>query len=726
MEKRFGIALKSTIFVVLIGLTSLVCSAETVTVFFDREIPQHQFAAGDVKTALEARNFKVDFQDLSALKNKFRQHQIIIALASDEEVNALLEKQGGSELPELEEQAYALRTTNLKQKSYWVLGGDVNGAMYGALQLSENINFNGLSESYNLEESAYMKKRGIKFNIPFDEKSPTYFYGFGGTSHINALEHVWDITFWKTWFDEMARHRFNVLSLWSPHPFTSMLDMTEEGYGDVKIENVQYNDYFKTMSMDEKIRFWQEVMAYGRSRGFDIYFFTWNIFLSTAEDKYGITRDPNNSITKEYMATCMNKFLETYPDLTGFGVTAGEGFPHGYKNKVGWLWETYGQGMMKYAKAHPERDLVFIHREHQTGAESVLADFAPLNELPNVRVDMSFKYSKAHCHTSTTPNFMGQSFVNGLVNNQVKTWLELRNDDFYFLHWGEPQFIRDYVSGFLKEDLLAGAFFGSDGWVFTRVFTSRNPYYKDKNALEIQKHWYMRKLWGRLMYNPSTSDELFKNHLAYKYPEVSSANLFDAWSKASKAMQLSNEQVSGNNWKLDFQWYPENWSSKDGFRTLEETRKAVPMNGSNLCSFLETAIDQCGNKVSAWTTAEQIDRLANDALEILARLDSKNNTELMLNMSDLEAMSNLCLYNAHKFRAAIYLEQGKEKEARVFIGKAYCYWKTYTNMMDVLYYPVDLQRNYNFAKEGWHIMDPGALKDYIDTGGQGVPACVNN
>ena len=53
--------------------------------------------------------------------------------------------------------------------------------------------------------------------------------------------------------------------------------------------------------------------------------------------------------------------------------------------------------------------------------------------------------------------------------------------------------------------------------------------------------------------NPSVSDELFKNHLAYKYPKVSSENLFQAWSKASRAIVLANEQVTGPEWQLDFQ-----------------------------------------------------------------------------------------------------------------------------------------------------------------------------
>ena len=99
----------------------------------------------------------------------------------------------------------------------------------------------------NKSESPDIKRRGIKFNIPLDRKSPTYYNSTDGTSHKVAIEHVWDLDFWKTWFDEMARHRYNVLSLWHPHPFTSMIKL--EDYPDVAIQNVEgYDGFSKNMS----------------------------------------------------------------------------------------------------------------------------------------------------------------------------------------------------------------------------------------------------------------------------------------------------------------------------------------------------------------------------------------------------------------------------------------------------------------------------------------------
>jgi len=284
----------------LLGIITNMVFGETVSVFYSLALPQQEFVANDIKTALEARGFTVEFKDLVALTDTFEG------------------KKG-----------YGLRTTTSPGMSYWILGGDNNGAMYGGLQIAENINFKGFTNIYNEEESPYLKYHGVKFNIPLDKEAPTYFYNNGGSSHKEAIRHVWDMNFWTTWFDEMARHCYNVLSLWSPHPFASMVNMEDE-YPGIAIQGVTgYDENGNTMqtnsmTIDEKVAFWKQVMEYGRNRGFGVYFCTWNIFLSTAEGKHGLSDDPNDQETRTYLRKCMKKFLETYPDLSGFGITVGE------------------------------------------------------------------------------------------------------------------------------------------------------------------------------------------------------------------------------------------------------------------------------------------------------------------------------------------------------------------------------------------------------------------
>src|SRR5512133_3314036 len=96
-------------------------------------------------------------------------------------------------------------------------------------------------------------------------------------------------TFWREFLDEIARHRYNVLSLWNLHPFPSMVRVPE--YPDVALEDVKRTRYrmdetythtgsdmvrpellqdletLKTMSIVDKIRFWRDVMQYAKDRG---------------------------------------------------------------------------------------------------------------------------------------------------------------------------------------------------------------------------------------------------------------------------------------------------------------------------------------------------------------------------------------------------------------------------------------------------------------------------
>ena len=310
-----------------LALPAMVC-AETVGIFFDPAVRQIKFAAGDVKAALEKNKFTVEMLPVASLRASYPNMKVVVALASDATVTATLAAQGGSRVAGLGEQAYALRTTSRPDLSYWALGGDANGAMYGGLQIADNIKFNQLTGSYDNEESPAILKRGIKLNLPLDLNSATYDSARKvGDSARQAIPNVWDFNFWTAWFDEMARNRYNVVSVWNNHPFTSMIKMAD--YPDVAIQNVTgYDGYSKVMSMDEKIDHWRKVMAYAHSRGFDFYLINWNIWTDGATGKYGIIDDKEkattNPATIAYMRKCMTTLLETYSYLDGFGITQGE------------------------------------------------------------------------------------------------------------------------------------------------------------------------------------------------------------------------------------------------------------------------------------------------------------------------------------------------------------------------------------------------------------------
>ncbi len=698
-------------------------SAETVRLYFDPATPQIAFAAGDVKAALEKQKHQVETHDLAALAKAGPGRKIVLAVATDKSVASMLTAEGGKAVGALGEQAYAIRTTTKPDMSYWVLGGDATGAMYGGFQMAENIQFYPLTASYDNEESPKIVKRGIKLNLPLDKNSANYETSKKvSDSAKQAIRDVWDMTFWSAWFDEMARNRYNAVSVWNNHPFTSMIKMAD--YPDVAIQNVTgYDGYSKAMSMDEKIAHWKKVMAYAHSRGFDFYLINWNIWTDGATGKYGITDDEEKATTNQatinYMRKCMTTLLETYPDLDGFGITQGENMSKNKADEAAFLGKTYGLGMAEYAKRNPERKLRFIHRWHMADFSEMNKNFGELMKLPNVSFDMSYKYSKAHMYATAVPGWMKDSEKKAIRDNGLKSWQTVRNDSFYFNQFGDPDFVRAYIHGFPGQgDWFRGFLMGSDGFCPTKTFFSKSS--ATKGILEVQRQWYMFILWGRLSYNPATSDTVFKKYLSLKYPEVSPESLFTAWSKASRGLPKANEVIHGT-MKLDWQWWPEGCQSHKGFVTVAQLADAIPGQGSTLCSIADSAAKNCKGNKSSFQLADEIEADALSALSIVNSMEAVANTELDVTINNIKTMSYLTLYYAYKIRGATHLKANEKDKARDALGTAYCWWLKYSNLMDTMYTGMEMQRTQDFPD--WHVHDKSVLKDYTDLGGVGIPSC---
>jgi hypothetical protein len=121
---------------------------------------------------------------------------------------------------------------------------------------------------------------------------------------------MWNLAFWTRFLDEMARHRYNLLSLWSLSPFPSLVKVPE--YPNVALADVKRKtgplwdatlqgrgmydpawelETLAVMTIDEKIAFWRRVMEHARDRGIEVCLFTWNTFVyGTEASGYDITR----------------------------------------------------------------------------------------------------------------------------------------------------------------------------------------------------------------------------------------------------------------------------------------------------------------------------------------------------------------------------------------------------------------------------------------------------
>jgi len=637
--------------------------------------------------------------------------------------------------PDLGPQGYALRR---KGSEIRVLGRDAVGAMYGGLDLAETIRLDGLDAVREKEAEPFIARRGVKFNIPLDARTPSY--DDSGDAAQTNIAQMWEWNFWAEYLDEMARNRYNVLTLWNPHPFPSLVKL--QAYPDVALDDVcvsrvkptarhgsigehmgvskevlkpQNLQVVKRMTIDEKIRFWRRVMRRARERGIEVYIITWNVLTNSAGGKYGIDDRQDNPRTIAYLRDCVRQTILTYPDLTGIGVTAGERMKHRNDEfaKEKWLWKAYGQGVLDAKKAEPQRTVRFIHRVWQTGVGEVLQEWS---RYPDA-FEVSFKYARARLYSSPKPPF-SRGLQQELKQHHLKSWWNLRNDDNFVFRWGDPDYVRAFPENLRPEDLTAGYYVGSDGYAWGREFISTEP--DSPRQMEIRKHWYRFMLWGRLGYDPGLGRAYFEKQMAQRLPQAPPAALYDAWQAASKVIPLVN-RFHWRNW--DFMWAVEGcMDQRKGFHTVRDFIANPTMEASGLLSVKDYVAAGLKNEPITGTTPVQVAqelrdhaKAALDGVAAIRRSVSDPAKQLRRTLGDIEAMAHLGDYYAAKIlgaaELALFEKTGDAKHqapAVKHLQDAVRHWQDYAAVSTAQYRPQLLART---RELDWNALLAGVEQD---------------
>lgn len=535
-------------YILLVGLgcLSLAGQAQTakdtllVTLQFERGNPSLSFAAQELRRALTDQAIKVVERNLDEAASS----QTVIVLTEERDAAARWQV---APLKFNDAQSYSIRVRgNGKQRTYVVLGVDAVGAMYGGLDLAEAVRTGQFQALKDSDHTPHIAQRGIKFNIPLDLRTPTY-NGVSDSAQANIAE-MWSMEFWRELLDDMARHRYNVISLWSLNPFPSIVNVPEfpnVALDDVWRTNTKFDDKFNgagngaarpeilatrevvnKLTMAEKIQFWRNVMQLAKDRGVDVYWFTWNTFLNAVEGKDGITNDKGAPRTIAYFRAAVRETIKTYPLLAGFGITAGESMEDIGTTKERWLWQTYGEGIRDALKLEPQRKFRLIHRFHQTGLSEIQNEFA---KLP-CTLDVSFKYAVAHMYSIPRPPNINP--VLPLLSPKFRSWLTVRNDDIYSFRWADYDYARAFIKAMPGPDKIAGFYMVPDGYVWGRDFLTKEP--NGPRETVMQKQWLSFALWGRLAFEPDLSADTFARLTAARFPGANVARLTTAWADASK------------------------------------------------------------------------------------------------------------------------------------------------------------------------------------------------
>ncbi len=684
----------------------------SVTVLVDGDSPQAIFAAEDIEHALRTRGHVAKRSGLAEPTVVGEDAGIVLCRLSDAKAVNVMKSQNAEPPASLKSEGYGIRTgSNGGETVYWVVGADEAGVMYGGLELAEVVRIDGLAGIKDVDHNPYMAMRGTKFNCPLDVRTPSY-SDVSDAAQNNIIE-MWNFDFWKEYIDNLARYRYNFVSLWSLHPFPSLVrvpDYPDVALDDVKRSTVEWKEFYslngrgfdapeivnnvetlKKMTIEEKIHFWRKVMRYGKQRNVDFYFVTWNIFVNGTNGKYGITDSIDNQTTIDYFRKSIKQMFLTYPDLAGVGLTTGENMPKAsFEQKEDWAFKTYAQGVLDAAKEQPGRKMTLIHRQHQTGAKDIARKFKPVIDHEDVEFIFSFKYAKAHVFSSTTQPYH-PGFVRDIKEDGgLKTIWTLRNDDAYHFRWGAPDFVREFVRN-IPYDVSRGFYYGSDQYIWGREFLSTEP--DSPRQIEIVKHWYHWMMWGRLGYDPNIGNKRFIKILRQRYPSVSGEKLFEAWQHASMIYPVT----TGFHWgSLDFQWYIEACKSHPGYARTETGFHDInrfitlgPHATTGNISIPDYVKALAEGKTPDGTTPIEVSKKlhahADKALNTLSGLDYGRSKELRLTLGDIEAIALLGKYYAHKIRGAtehlLYKNTGEQEHQDAAVSelnKAAEYWRRYT------------------------------------------------
>ena len=552
---------KITIYVLFIVLTALNISCKdknqtentpklnnylstSVTIYHDIDENSIVFAAEELAKVLNKKEVSTTLKPLSNIFEYSPTNDYFVIAKNSKNIQNHLKN---ITIPYLGEQEYVIqRTTEDNVKGHWAIGGDRIGSMYGGIHLSEIVAAELFKSIENKKYAPYITKRGLKFNIPLDDRTPSF--DDGGASANTNRDDVWDLTFWEEYFDVLARQRYNVLSLWNKHPFPSLVNVP--GYEDISLKGVldKEGNVINNWTIEEKTKFWNQVIDLAENRGIEVWPVVWNVELQMADGKYGITREKGNQPAKDYLRKAVTQLFIDYPKLAGIGVTAGEKMnEYTDSEKEQWVWDTYGEGVMDAKKLFPDRNIRFVHRHWLTDWKEINSRFS---KLPD-GFELALKYAQARLYSHTKPSWATTQLAG--IPKDMATWWNLRNDDIFVQRWGDPDYVKDYILNFPHESkpcaespcLTAGYVMGSDRFFWARESMSKNPHTpaqaSQTDAAEVPGppaakadtdiSWIEKERHGRIVDSlksaPNKNEVLaaFKEHFKIATPKISPAQI---------------------------------------------------------------------------------------------------------------------------------------------------------------------------------------------------------
>ncbi len=269
-------------------------------------------------------------------------------------------------------------------------------------------------------------------------------------------------------------------------------------------------------------------------------------------------------------------------------------------------------------------------------------------------------------------------WTNPAPSHHKMAWM-IRNEDFFRLRWGEPDFIREHIQ-VNGQDYVGGYFIGSECYIPAKDIYHKPGHRHVNWKYAFERQWLYYKQWGRLLYDPCTSDAVFANAFNQRF----SGNIGSQMVEAYKLSTRTTQRIASF---FDFTWdhsfYTEGFiGNKRDFIKLHEMIDAEPIE-PNFVSIKEygDGSQNFGSKLTPIQQAATLEKDNQQALKIVKGISTSDET-LKCEIEDVKAWSYLGLYFAKKIRAAVALNQNKKSEAVRYITEAQQHWRDLVTVTD--------------------------------------------
>jgi hypothetical protein len=295
---------------------------------------------------------------------------------------------------------------------------------------------------------------------------------------------------------------------------------------------------------------------------------------------------------------------------------------------------------------------------------------------------LEYKFNGSHGHSVPERLFtneagLGKEYWTPTPTKHKMAWT-IRNEDFFRLRWGDPGFIREHIK-LNSQDYVAGYFIGSESYIPALDFFHKTGHNHVNWNYAYERQWLYYMQWGRLLYNPETSNDVFANAFNQRFAGDHGDKLVEAYELSTRATQ---KLLAFFSWSWDFTSYTEGFMDRKSMRTVQMAISSTPTD-PDLVSVKEygNGNGNFGNKI---TPVEHADILVKDserALSLVGGITTSNNT-LKCEMDDVKAWSYLGLYFAKVLRTAVALNQNKKSEAVSHMEEAVQHWRDLVTVTD--------------------------------------------